>query len=171
MKTLQFHVGELFNKKPGTSLKVEFEGPVKFDEIEEKSQISGNLTVYKDPELLEIVAQEITMKARIKCQKCLKSFTYTIKIPLIEAKYHFSKPAKITDINDNFLVDKKHHTIDLTELFRQELLLHFPINQVCSESCKGICPKCGQDRNLEPCNCKDEVAENKPLAALKDLIK
>jgi uncharacterized protein len=29
------------------------------------------------------------------------------------------------------------------------------IGQMCSETCKGLCPVCGADRNFTDCNCKE----------------
>ncbi len=48
--------------------------------------------------------------------------------------------------------------IELDDLVREELLLAVPANVLCREDCKGLCPICGIDRNLNPCQCEvDEV--------------
>jgi len=48
--------------------------------------------------------------------------------------------------------------IELDELVREELLLAVPVNVLCREDCKGLCPICGIDRNLNACQCEvDEV--------------
>lgn len=47
--------------------------------------------------------------------------------------------------------------IDLTPLFRDQVVLAVPFAPLCREDCKGLCPQCGADRNLEPCNCKPPV--------------
>jgi uncharacterized protein len=39
---------------------------------------------------------------------------------------------------------------------------------VCKESCKGICPVCGGDRNQTDCNCHTVPADDR-WSALKDL--
>ncbi len=36
-----------------------------------------------------------------------------------------------------------------------------PMQRVCSEDCKGICPMCGKNRNETPCDCKR--ASRRPL--------
>jgi uncharacterized protein len=72
------------------------------------------------------------------------------------------------------LIDKNKLEIDLTEALRQEIILHFPVVQVCSTRCKGLCPYCGKDRNKESCDCKDTQEDGqmtKPLANLKSLLK
>jgi uncharacterized protein len=41
----------------------------------------------------------------------------------------------------------------LEDILREQLLLEVPIKVVCREDCKGLCPQCGQNRNLGSCNC------------------
>jgi len=43
--------------------------------------------------------------------------------------------------------------IELDDLVREELLLALPVNVLCREDCKGLCPNCGTDRNLSDCQC------------------
>jgi uncharacterized protein len=41
---------------------------------------------------------------------------------------------------------------------------------LCSHDCKGICPKCGIDRNADSCHC--DLAERDPrFDKLKELLK
>ena len=46
-------------------------------------------------------------------------------------------------------------TIELDDLVREELLLAVPVNVLCREDCKGLCPICGIDRNLKDCQCEN----------------
>jgi uncharacterized protein len=43
--------------------------------------------------------------------------------------------------------------IELNDVLREHVLLALPMQRVCSEACKGICPVCGQNRNQEMCAC------------------
>ena len=48
--------------------------------------------------------------------------------------------------------------IELDDLVREELLLAVPVNVLCGQDCKGLCPTCGVDRNLIDCQCgNDEI--------------
>jgi uncharacterized protein len=58
--------------------------------------------------------------------------------------------------------------LELNDVIREFVLLTLPMQRVCSESCQGICPSCGQNRNLERCECTAEVTDNR-WAALKSL--
>ena len=52
--------------------------------------------------------------------------------------------------------------IELDEVLRDNLLLNLPMAPVCAEDCRGLCPACGQDRNVVRCGCEETTS---PLAA------
>jgi uncharacterized metal-binding protein YceD (DUF177 family) len=172
--TLTFSVASLVDQTVGTSESYTFEGPVKFDEFEVKSDIKGRIEFMKIYEGFNVSVQNVELKVELNCEKCLKAITPTVKIDQFDRQFLLDEPKEIDDPNDIYLVETKYMKIDLTEALRQEIILHFPVVQVCSTSCKGICPKCGIDLNKKQCDCKigeeDETSE-KPLAALKKLIK
>lgn len=58
-------------------------------------------------------------------------------------------------------------TIDLEPLLREQFVLAVPFAPLCAESCKGLCPQCGIDRNTATCKCEAPIDPR--LAALKDL--
>lgn len=172
-ETLTFDVSGLIHLHTGANEIYSFDGPVKLDGLKLKSNVTGKVTIMRIEEGIHAAVTEFSVKIEAICDKCLKNFTNTEKIRNFDRIFYFEKPAKVEDINDLFLVDKKHLSIDLTEALRQEIILHFPVISVCSGSCKGLCPVCGKDRNKTKCSCKVEaveVVENKPLAGLKDLI-
>lgn len=37
--------------------------------------------------------------------------------------------------------------LDITEDVRAEMLLELPMNLLCSEECRGLCPHCGKNLN------------------------
>ena len=47
--------------------------------------------------------------------------------------------------------------LDLEEVFTTDLVLAMEPKHVCSEECKGLCPKCGANLNDGPCQCRAEV--------------
>ena len=57
--------------------------------------------------------------------------------------------------------------IDLEPLFREQFVLAIPYAPLCSETCKGLCPQCGIDRNTDSCACEPPIDPR--LAALKGL--
>lgn len=43
--------------------------------------------------------------------------------------------------------------IDLTHDILETLILTIPLKVLCSEDCKGLCPGCGRDFNVDSCGC------------------
>ena len=51
--------------------------------------------------------------------------------------------------------------MQLEDILREQILLALPMQRVCSEECKGICPVCGKNRNETACDCKVENADDR----------
>lgn len=51
--------------------------------------------------------------------------------------------------------------IELDDLVREELLLAVPVNVLCREDCRGLCPNCGIDRNLNDCQCESNEGDSR----------
>ena len=43
--------------------------------------------------------------------------------------------------------------LDLSEVVCDQIVMEMPYRFLCREDCKGLCPKCGQDLNVERCSC------------------
>lgn len=60
---------------------------------------------------------------------------------------------------EDFRFLKSDEDIVLDDAVREAVLLEIPNKILCSDECKGICPQCGADLNLNPCNCKEESTD------------
>ena len=60
------------------------------------------------------------------------------------------------------------HELDLTPLFLEVVALAIPVQPLCREDCKGLCPQCGVDRNQSSCDCA-APREASPFAVLESL--
>jgi uncharacterized protein len=58
--------------------------------------------------------------------------------------------------------------LELNDVLLEYVILALPMQRVCSESCKGICPVCGQNQNQIECNCRASRVDDR-WAALKQL--
>lgn len=59
-------------------------------------------------------------------------------------------------------------TIDLDPIVREQVLLALPMDVVCKDDCKGLCPMCGQNLNEKQCGCESTYVDPR-FAALKDI--
>lgn len=53
-------------------------------------------------------------------------------------------------------VDLATGSLDLSEIVKTALAFHQPMQPLCKSDCQGLCPCCGTDRNLDPCNCETQ---------------
>jgi len=51
--------------------------------------------------------------------------------------------------------------IELEEVLRDHILLTLPMQKLCREDCKGICPRCGLNRNAALCSCDAKPVDDR----------
>jgi uncharacterized protein len=56
----------------------------------------------------------------------------------------------------------------LEDALREQVLLAVPLKVICREDCKGLCPHCGKNLNVEQCSCAEPVDDPR-WSALKDI--
>jgi uncharacterized protein len=55
-------------------------------------------------------------------------------------------------------------------VLKEQILLALPVKQVCQPSCKGLCPQCGKNLNVESCDCVTSMPDPR-WSALEDIRK
>lgn len=117
------------------------------------------------------VAGNIRAEIELECTRCLQKIDKMQEIPFQAAfvapeNYTQAKEAELqaADLDVSVL---EGNEIDLTELVREQILLNLPEQVFCREDCKGLCEKCGANRNLIDCNCLDEEIDPR-WAALQE---
>jgi uncharacterized protein len=62
--------------------------------------------------------------------------------------------------------------LELGEVLREHILLSLPMQHVCSEACRGICPQCGKNRNQGDCGCAARLADDRwsALQSMKESL-
>jgi uncharacterized protein len=59
-------------------------------------------------------------------------------------------------------------SLALEDVLREQVLLSLPVRTLCKPDCKGLCPRCGVNRNLQNCSC-DAGPSDPRWEALGDL--
>jgi uncharacterized protein len=61
----------------------------------------------------------------------------------------------------------------LEDVLREQVLLSLPVRTLCKPDCKGLCPRCGKNRNLEACSCDEGPTDPRweALSGLRSRIK
>ncbi len=47
----------------------------------------------------------------------------------------------------------------LEDVLREQVLLATPVRALCREDCKGLCPHCGRNLNVEQCHCEQHLSD------------
>ncbi|MFC1600168.1 DUF177 domain-containing protein [Patescibacteria group bacterium] len=167
---ITFKVGDLFRKEQGTRYKYNVDEKCELElDHPTKANIKFKLTLMKLEDGINAYIEDLSLTLQFKCERCNIDFDKKIAIKSAERVFYFDKQEE-EDPMDVFYVDMKNSTLTLDEFLRQEIILHFPTIPVHSNSCKGLCPKCGINLNEKTCNCtKDDSDDPKQLAILKKL--
>ncbi|MBT7736466.1 DUF177 domain-containing protein [Candidatus Peregrinibacteria bacterium] len=174
MDQLEFDVSNLVQASTGTSEQYAIETDLHLEGITAESLLKTTIEIMRMEDGFNISAEDFSLDIEVNCMRCLEPYRYTVNVGHAERQFYFEAPEDEKDQADVYTVDTKHQKVDISEMIRQEILLHYPANQVCSDRCKGICQICGKDRNKEQCDCKEQEftpEDQKPLAKLKDLLK
>jgi uncharacterized protein len=169
-------IGSLWNEGRGATFKDEIEATPKLEEIKLLTPLTASLLMVRMKDSIMAIAENINTTCELACTKCLDTFEQQVTIASTEREYLENMPEKGYDPFEIFLIDREHMSVDLTELFRQEIILHFPMIPVCSKGCRGLCPGCRINLNhtskhLPDCTREDhESVQHKPFAQLKELF-
>ena len=70
-----------------------------------------------------------------QCGRCLEPFDRVVKADFQQ------------------VISPEGTEVDITNEIRETVFLDLPVSAVCKETCKGICPGCGINRNNATCAC------------------
>ena len=92
------------------------------------------------------------------CRRCLGDASEHVST---EAHLIFAEADAegVEDDPDVFLLDERSPDLDLRPALREQWLLNVPGYALCRDDCKGLCPTCGADLNLGPCDCASSAAD------------
>jgi len=89
------------------------------------------------------------------CSRCLEPFEVPVEaaldsvfLPAAENAGEDEREVGEEDLGISFYRDEQ---IDLGDVMREHFILAVPMKPLCRESCRGLCPVCGVNRNREDC--------------------
>ncbi|MHB8895953.1 MAG: YceD family protein [Candidatus Geothermincolia bacterium] len=115
------------------------------------------------------IAGVVSGTVTLLCFRCLEEFAFPLAIDMREhALWLSGGPGEESEetATDYVVMDGM---LDLEPVLRDAIALAFPVRRVCTAECKGLCVKCGANRNLEECGCDTRPVDVRlsPLADLK----
>jgi uncharacterized protein len=116
---------------------------------------------------------EIKSKISAPCDRCLSEVIIPIDIPFdlfyapADSGDDYDSERELLERDLDFAI-YENDQIDLDELVLEQLELSLPSRVLCREECRGLCPQCGADLNVEQCDCKPQIDPRwQALAELK----
>lgn len=140
--------------------------------IEEGQKLKAHLHLIKEEDGY-IITLSVDTQITMRCDRCLVE--YPQKFVFSESILFTKKKSKHSELSEDELYSEyleDEEKFNLNEFVREEILVHTPMKLLCKESCKGICPFCGTDKNIKDCDCERKLLrETSPFSKLQKLIK
>jgi len=132
---------------------------------------SVRVSVTRQEQRIEL-GGSMELRALLSCSRCLAEVPFDtqravhavllLEVPPLEEDAEIEE----TDLDESYFDGEE---LDLMDLIREQLILALPDKPLCDEECKGLCPQCGADRNVESCGCDGKQPDPRMavLATLK----
>ena len=139
---------------------------------------SGHAEVLHEHRGPKDVVADIRLRGRfagrfqVPCVRCVEP----VEIPL-EAEYDliFRPAAADAEATERSITAPETEigyyqgdSLALEDVLREQVLLSLPVRTLCKPDCKGLCPRCGVNRNRQACSC-DAGPSDPRWEALADL--
>ena len=112
---------------------------------------------------------------KFNCDRCLETFIHPFDIDFSVEIELVDKALADIQIEDHLcgedemdMVYLEKPVIDIFQVLRQQAILAIPAKKLCSEDCKGLCEKCGENLNLKNCGCGPDQSSS-PFSLLRKL--
>ncbi len=138
------------------------------------STVFYNITLRRTGTTL-FVSGNVRTRIETPCGRCLEpcvvpidsDFSFSLA-PEDHESRAYEKELLPEDLDTEFY---EGEVIDLGKIIQTQVLLSIPIKPLCQETCQGLCPVCGANRNQEACTCTADTPGDPRLAVLKKLLK
>ena len=152
--------------EPGKHLDFRFQLDLSDMELAGRYPISRPVTVVGTVRnTAGVLELELTARSTLDavCDRCGKAFAQDKEIP-----FRCLLAEELQNEDNDEIVLLENGQVDVEDLARTAFLLGMDTKTLCSEDCKGLCPRCGADLNLGPCSCQKETDPR--LAVLAKLL-
>lgn len=108
-----------------------------------------------------------------ECSRCLMPFRYALEG---EVDFSIQEVESAEQVDRDLIPDGElivlagTADVDISDPVREALLLAVPLQPLCREECRGLCPHCGANRNEQDCNCAEETTDSR-WDGLRNLFK
>lgn len=100
---------------------------------------------------------DMSTKVEVRCARCLDP----VERDVTESFDLLYRPQGVDAAGEEVAISQAETEIGyyrgeglvLEDVLKEQILLALPVKLVCNAECKGLCPHCGRNLNLESCDC------------------
>ena len=171
---MQYNVSQLLQEPVGATRLYQVDEEIDTSKDQPPNRMRGQLSLMRTDRGVLATAR-LEAQAQDTCSRCLKLFSQPQTI-VFEEEYFptmdvmIGKPLSAPEnAEGSFTIDKRH-VLDLREAVRQYSITNDPMKPLCRPDCLGLCPSCGEDRNLGECTCQQDEVDHR-WASLRELLR
>ncbi|MDR7417024.1 MAG: DUF177 domain-containing protein [Armatimonadota bacterium] len=162
---MRIAVPEIFQDPGGVVVDLRGSVPSQMEDVGFVGPMRGRAWVRAEGTRIRL-SGEASADVRQTCARCLREFVGTISVQVNELFDPALQPAWGGELEEGDFIFPLDGDLEVEEIFWQHLLLALPQAPLCRPDCAGLCPVCGADRNVDPCDCVP-VARDPRLAVLE----
>lgn len=103
----------------------------------------------------------------VPCDRCLEEQEICISCDFDTVLYSPEQASELDEVEEMPFLNQNE--FDVYSFVNMNVLMNMPTKVLCSEECKGLCPVCGQNRNLKDCGC-DTFVPDPRMASIMDIF-
>ncbi len=104
-----------------------------------------------------VLRGELQARGEAVCDRCLETFALDFPVPVEIVVLRDA--GSEDDDSDTPVIHQRQGEVDLTEALLEAAALAVPLQRVCREECRGLCPGCGIDLNRDTCDCQQDDSD------------
>ena len=134
-------------------------------EITEKSPVAFTFTNL-EPEKAKVEGR-VKLTFKTSCDRCLTEVPTMLDLNFERIVTSPDVMEEDEDADDLSFMDG--YQLDVETFVYNEIIGNWPAKILCKEDCKGLCPVCGQNRNVRDCGC-DTFVPDPRMAVIQDIF-
>jgi uncharacterized protein len=170
---LSYNVATLLRAAPGTERRYEVKPTqlTMYDDLQLAAPIAGEVRLSRTTRSI-LARASLSTAIEVSCSRCLKQIVAPISVEIEEEALpsidiDTGQPVDPAEEPDVLRLDD-HHELELDEPVREAISLAEPIALLCRPDCRGLCPVCGVDLNIDTDHGHPHQSIDPRLAALAE---
>lgn len=115
------------------------------------------------------LSAKVSVSYSAECARCLKPLDRSFEVTFERTVVNRGELVNTSEDEADDYIQIVDGMLELDSVAAEQLLMEFPMKELCHDDCKGLCPKCGKDLNDGECGCPTKEIDPR-LAILQKLL-